>query len=268
MDRKKKHFTISQKIYLIRCIKKHPIIWDRSHPKRKQRRLLKLAWEKVARNMNINDDTICRMAWRSICDSRRYYKKKENNSITNGSLNEGDGSSDDNFAKYMPIKDELSFLDENEANAAGELESFEKYEMLGDESISQYSYRSNSPTSTTHHSILINEPICDVEEIFDYPEENIEHDEYAMITAIKKDIHNDSNVRRKSPIKKRNNSINVSHDPNHSLTKKYKPSESGNESFLNHLDSILLKLPIKTSESLQARIMAMAYGELEQMRDS
>lgn len=46
---KKTKLSLQQKGRVIAAIKKHPVIWDRNHPSRCQRTILKAAWESVAK---------------------------------------------------------------------------------------------------------------------------------------------------------------------------------------------------------------------------
>lgn len=54
----------------------------------------------------------CKIAWRSIKDSKRYYSRKAKSNA------ELDYSSDDSFAKHSQFMDEMKFLDQTPSYVA------------------------------------------------------------------------------------------------------------------------------------------------------
>uniref|UniRef100_A0A1I8Q7C5 MADF domain-containing protein n=1 Tax=Stomoxys calcitrans TaxID=35570 RepID=A0A1I8Q7C5_STOCA len=247
----KKRCSDEERQRLIKVLKKYPIIWDLNHKDKNSRKLTNMAWEKVAREVNVNEH-ICRVTWRSIRDSRRYYRNKAVRQGS-GSLLEGDCSLDG-----------LEFLNESSvkriyANGNGEETTREEY-------VSPYLvYDCNNPDSKA---------LCD--EIEEIVPENSE-DEYeetdrrphttnhseTMETNAKSIKYRDSiESQCNEESESRSNSISANNLSSQG------PNEELNDTFLRHLNAILKKLPLKTAENLEARFMAMTYEELAKHRDS
>ncbi|XP_013114879.2 uncharacterized protein LOC106092543 [Stomoxys calcitrans] len=274
MDKEKIKFNQEEKRLLIECIKAYPIIWDKNHPGHSNRRFIKFAWMNVEKQMNINEYA-CRVAWKSICDSRRYYRRKANKSESQ-SLPEGGYSSEDEFAKQPPFEDEMKFMDETiSESSANRLATHSNMneistkqsssphspgmrmhstmnEISRKHSISPYSYRSNSPNSSTQQTNCLSESMFDVVEIMEYPEPKLEHKYFPENHEAPRNVDNASH-----PWSGKTNGL-----------KKRKTEETDNKAFLTHLDSILNKLTLSSSEGLQAKIMTLAYEELAKHRGS
>ncbi|XP_075150030.1 uncharacterized protein LOC142224122 isoform X2 [Haematobia irritans] len=197
----------------------------------------------------------CRIAWKSLCDSRRYYRRKVGSKSDDNNLRDCDYSSDDSFAKPPPFEEEMKFLDYVEKTnlLSNKLSNPEMEEINQNGCMSPYSYINESINSTSQQTNCLNELIFDMVEVEDYKETKYDpnQSDHNPMTAEK---------REKTSQQYERSTIHI--------TKRRRIEETDNGAFLIHLDSILNKLPLNLSEGLQAKMMTMAYQELARHRSS
>uniref|UniRef100_A0A1I8M5L6 MADF domain-containing protein n=1 Tax=Musca domestica TaxID=7370 RepID=A0A1I8M5L6_MUSDO len=104
---KKNRLNDYEKRRFVDIIRKYPIIWNKKHPNR-FRNDLKLAWQNVAKEMNENEE-VCRLGWKSICDSHRYLKRKYGRKVENGTTEQG-YSTDDCTSPKTKYNDDMDFM--------------------------------------------------------------------------------------------------------------------------------------------------------------